>query len=175
MRCALTISGEVTLHNSSSTHWGRGARIYARYQSNPSLVQMMACRLVGAKPLPEPMLEIVNWTLRNKHQWNLNRDRYRSRKCLRSCRLQMAAILSRLIVLTNWGTGLEIKLPCAARKYTLSCGALRSMNFFFISFMFIYAEDTWWNEFLWRFSCATKRWCLRNIKLIHSLWGLGLG
>ena len=23
----------------------------------PSLVQIMACRLVGAKPLPEPMLE----------------------------------------------------------------------------------------------------------------------
>ena len=35
----------------------------------------MACRLVGDKPLSEPMLEcwnIVNWTLRNKFQWNLN-------------------------------------------------------------------------------------------------------
>ena len=32
----------------------------------------MACRLVGAKPLTEPMLNIVKWTLRNKIQWNFN-------------------------------------------------------------------------------------------------------
>ena len=34
----------------------------------------MACRLDGAKPLSEPMLDIVNWTLRNKLQWNSNRN-----------------------------------------------------------------------------------------------------
>ena len=34
----------------------------------------MACRLVGAKPLSEPMLEYFNWTLRNKFEWNLNRN-----------------------------------------------------------------------------------------------------
>ena len=38
------------------------------YQTNPSLVQTMALRLVGSMPLPELMLEIVNWTLRKKHQ-----------------------------------------------------------------------------------------------------------
>ena len=32
----------------------------------------MACRLVGAKPLTEPMLNIVNWTLRNKIKWKNN-------------------------------------------------------------------------------------------------------
>ena len=32
----------------------------------------MACRLFGAKPLSKPMLVIVNWTLRNKLQWNFN-------------------------------------------------------------------------------------------------------
>ena len=31
----------------------------------------MACRLVGTKPLSEPMLE---WTLRNKLQWNCNQN-----------------------------------------------------------------------------------------------------
>ena len=36
----------------------------------------MACRLVGAKPLPEPMLALVNWTPRNKLQWNVNRNSY---------------------------------------------------------------------------------------------------
>ena len=35
----------------------------------------MACRLDGAKPLSEPMLEYsVNWALRNKLQWHLNRN-----------------------------------------------------------------------------------------------------
>ena len=37
----------------------------------PSLVQIMACRLAGAKPLSEPMLENVNWTTRNKFSKNL--------------------------------------------------------------------------------------------------------
>ena len=34
----------------------------------------MACRLIGAKPLSEAMLDIVNWPLGNKLQWNLNRN-----------------------------------------------------------------------------------------------------
>ena len=39
------------------THWGRGTHIYMCHQSRPSLVQIMACRLFGAKPLSEPMLD----------------------------------------------------------------------------------------------------------------------
>ena len=30
---------------------------YTRQKTRPSLVQIMACRLFGAKPLSEPMLE----------------------------------------------------------------------------------------------------------------------
>ena len=38
---------------------------------------IMACRLVGTKPLSEPMLEyIVNLTPGNKFQWNINRNSY---------------------------------------------------------------------------------------------------
>ena len=37
---------------------------------------MMACRLVGDKPLPVPVLEIVNCTIRKKHRPNLNRNEY---------------------------------------------------------------------------------------------------
>ena len=33
----------------------------------------MACRLVGAKPLSEPMLGYY-WTLRKKLQWNIDRN-----------------------------------------------------------------------------------------------------
>ena len=38
------------------THWGRVTYIFASLIW-PSLVQIMACRLDGAKPLSEPMLE----------------------------------------------------------------------------------------------------------------------
>ena len=36
----------------------------------------MAWHLAGTKPLSEPMLDIVNWTLENKLQWNLIRNLY---------------------------------------------------------------------------------------------------
>ena len=35
-------------------HWGRG--MHMRQYTMPSLVQIMACRLFGAKPLPKPIL-----------------------------------------------------------------------------------------------------------------------
>ena len=37
-----------------------------------ALVQIMACCLFSAKSLSKPMLVIVDWTLRNKLQWNFN-------------------------------------------------------------------------------------------------------
>ena len=80
----------------------RPSDAYMHWQHRPSLVQIMACRLTGAKPLFEPMLElligpsgtyfseiligiytflnqcwnIVNWTLGNILQWNLNWNLY---------------------------------------------------------------------------------------------------
>ena len=39
-----------------------------------ALVQIMTCRLFSAKPLSNPCWVIVNWTLRNKLQWNLNQN-----------------------------------------------------------------------------------------------------
>ena len=56
-------------------------RIYASVKW-PSLFQIMACRLVGVKPLSEKNIylkqcwNIVYWALRNKLQWNLNRNSY---------------------------------------------------------------------------------------------------
>ena len=40
----------------SLIHWGRVTHAYMRPKTIPSLVQKMACRLVGANPLSEPML-----------------------------------------------------------------------------------------------------------------------
>ena len=47
---------------------------YTRKWTWSALVQLMACRLFGAKPLPEPMLAIVNWTPGNKFKWKSNRN-----------------------------------------------------------------------------------------------------
>ena len=70
--------GVVTLHNSSLPHWGRVPycdrvpyRGRAWHQTRQSLFQMMACRLIGAEPLPEPMLEMV--TSGKQCKWNFNR------------------------------------------------------------------------------------------------------
>ena len=51
---------------------------YIRHWTGSPLAQIMAWRLFGTKSLSKQMLEynIVNWTLRNKHQWNLNWDLY---------------------------------------------------------------------------------------------------
>ena len=56
----------------------------------------MACRLVGAKPLSEPVLKIVNWTLRNKFQWYLNSNSYNSiqENAIEDVICEMTAILS---------------------------------------------------------------------------------
>ena len=47
---------------------------YMRQWIGSALVQIVACRLFGAKPLSKPMLVIVNWTLTNKLQWNFNQN-----------------------------------------------------------------------------------------------------
>ena len=48
-------------------------RIYASVNL-PSLVQIMARRPVGYKPLSEPNLNTVNWTLMKKFQWKPHRN-----------------------------------------------------------------------------------------------------
>ena len=56
------------------THSGRVTHICAR-KTNPPLVKIMACRLVGTKPLSKSMLEyIVNWTLGTKLRWNFKQN-----------------------------------------------------------------------------------------------------
>ena len=74
------------------------------YQTNPSLVQTMALRLVGSMPLPELMLEIVNWTLRKKHQWIfIDISIQHSRKCVWTCHLRNSGHFSLgLNVLGYW-------------------------------------------------------------------------
>ena len=86
----------VTLHNSSLAQLGRawppnlGPISLTTFPSgpNPPLVQLMACRLIDAEPLPEPMLGMV--TSRKQCLWNFNRKQYlfQSRKCISTCRLQ---------------------------------------------------------------------------------------
>ena len=62
---------------------------YMRQWIGSALVQIMACRLFGAKPLSKPECwDNVNWTLRNKLQWNPNQNlkKNHQRKCIRKYR-----------------------------------------------------------------------------------------
>ena len=62
-------------------------RIYALVNL-PSLVQIMACRLAGAKPLSEPLLEyFLIWTL-GKQTSVKHWAKFHSRKCIWKCRLR---------------------------------------------------------------------------------------
>ena len=47
---------------------------YMRQCIGSVMAQIMTCRLFGAKPLSEPMLCYVIWTLGKKLQWNSNQD-----------------------------------------------------------------------------------------------------
>ena len=59
---------EDTLNSSPSS------AAYMRQWIGSALVQIMACRLFGAKPLSKPMLAIINWNDRNKRKWYFNRS-----------------------------------------------------------------------------------------------------
>ena len=57
----------------------------------------MACRLVGAKPLSEPMLEYFNSNIRNKFHWNFKLSSYIfiEEKAFENVVSEMDSILSR--------------------------------------------------------------------------------
>ena len=69
-----------------------------------ALVQIIAIGLFGAKPLSKPMLVIVNLTLRNKLQWNLNRNikNFIQENASGNIVCEMAAILSRPQCVNPW-------------------------------------------------------------------------
>ena len=69
------------------THWGRGTHICVSKLT--IIVQIMACRLAGAKPLSEPTMEYFSRTIGSKLQWNINRNYFfHSRKYIWKCRLK---------------------------------------------------------------------------------------
>ena len=62
-----------------------------------TLIQVMACYLFGAEPLPELMLTFVNKTIRNKLHWNLNQNTifFTDENAFEKVICEMEAILSR--------------------------------------------------------------------------------
>ena len=90
----------------------------------------MALRLVGAKPLPEPMPEIVNWTPRKKHQWIfIDIFIHHSRKCIWTCHLLNSGHFS--LGLNVLGYVLKLYAHMSLGKYTLThYDALSSMLIF---------------------------------------------
>ena len=80
-------------YNQALTHWSRVMHICV---SRPSLVQIMACRLVVPSHHLNQWWNIVNWTLGNKLQSNLNRNLYIfiEENAFENVTCEMAAILS---------------------------------------------------------------------------------
>ena len=73
---------------------------YMRQWMGSALVQIMACRLFGAKPLPIYLNQwwlILNWALRNKFQWksNQNTQLFIQKSVFKNAVCEMVAILSR--------------------------------------------------------------------------------
>ena len=70
---------------------------YMRQWIRPALVQIIACRQFGAKTLCKPIWVIVNWTLRNKLQWNfsINWKIFIRKNASDNIVCEMVAILSR--------------------------------------------------------------------------------
>ena len=85
---------ECTASNSSPP-----SAVYIRKCIGLVLVQITGCRLFGAKPLSKPILSycIVDWTLRNKYQWNCfqNTKFFIHKKASENIVCEMPAILSR--------------------------------------------------------------------------------
>ena len=71
--------------------------VYMRQWTGPSLVQIMACRLFSAKPLPESMLVYCQLDPWEQVSVKFESEFYpfHSRKCIWKCLPKMAAILSR--------------------------------------------------------------------------------
>ena len=76
---------------------------YMRQGTESALVQLMACRLSGTKPLPEPMLIYCQLVLENKLQWNSNQitKLFIHKNVFKNTVCEMAAILFR----GRWVTG----------------------------------------------------------------------
>ena len=70
---------------------------YMRQWIVTALVQMMACRLFGAKPSSKPMLGYCRFDLRNKLEWNVNQNTklFIHKNASENIVCKMAAILSR--------------------------------------------------------------------------------
>ena len=51
-----------------------------RHRAWSSLIQLMACHLFGAKPLPEPIEAYCQWNSTTKGQWNINKNQQTSFK-----------------------------------------------------------------------------------------------
>ena len=115
----------------------RPSDAYMRQWTNHHWFQIMACRLVGAKPLSEPLLEYceldhweqksVKWTIGNKNQWNLNRNSniFIQENAFENIVWKMTAILSRpkcvkKIFVKWWAQWLSASL----RQWNYCCLAL---------------------------------------------------
>ena len=115
---------------------------YMRHRIGSALVQIMACRLFGAKPLSKPMIGFVNWELSNRILWifNQNTELLIHENASENIVCEMSAILSRenesilseFIRETNWAiiTPADVPAPNGARPSADTVLAIELHMFF---------------------------------------------
>ena len=96
--------------------------------SDPSLVQKMVCRLIGAKPLYDPMLGYYCLIIGNKVQWNLNKNTTISMQenevKMSSAKCSGVAKLSHWSIVVRIWMGRKTSLLRFTTHRTQWCGAL---------------------------------------------------
>ena len=105
-----------------------------------ALIEMMACRLFVAKPLFKPMPTSVNWSLKNKLQWNFNQNtNFHSQICiLRYCLRNGRHFLQGKWVKHFWYTTDSLFIYC--RRKNVITGSTSSETW------------TWWRHQMETFS-----------------------
>ena len=127
-----------------------------------ALVQIMACRLIGTKPLPELLLT-VDWTCRNKFQrhFNQNSNILIQENIFKNVVCEMATILSSGDELTeldkskncNWRYLMQIPIDNSINQWRVTA----------VTSMFIISRSgvTWLP--LWNWEAADQSMSARNI------------
>ena len=109
---AVLMSLNRLIWNGTSINSLRLSDAYMRQKTRPPLLKIMACRLIGAKPLFEPMLEYCQLDIRNIIQWNVI---FLSRKCVWKCRLENGGHFARPQCANYVGLCLG-RRPCTNRR-----------------------------------------------------------
>ena len=138
----------------------------------------MACRLDGAKPILNQCWNIVNWTLRNKLQWNFNRNLniFIEENAFENVAWKMAAILSRpqcINSINAWPVDIMVpkspRRPLSQHSFLISRHIANNKDIFSLAI----DNDEWHRADLTSFSRLNDDFCRHTLRTFCKI-ALGL-